>query len=423
MKFQFKPAVLGMAIVVGLTGVGVSAGSLVSAEGPAAATAPAAAFPTNVLANPDWTLEIPAGQDIESLFDFATLGTDNVYFRTEQGESSFVVQALDRKNGDKNSWKYDFRAGTKMLSGGDLAYGTNGDVYFLGKRAEDKTHTLRAVSKQGKLKWTTPVEVEIGGDLHAMPNGDILLLSSVQGPKKAEMYTLLRTFGQDGKLKSEKKVEVSRILENGQVLGDAPTLQLYASIHALSKPILDYAIPKDYMLFYNFHSNSSGPAVYPLTGGGTVIEIYKDVKIKKSKSNEAGIGSKHMMVVFDAKGKKTLERPLADDETFVTAGSGYILQKGQTFEAYDANNKRTGTQTLEGRDLWMMVAPSGEVTVTSKKDGRFYALNAKTLSKVHEVDMNADAERVRGYSFYYAGKGELYMLGRGEKTVFRYTLK
>ncbi|NGZ77241.1 hypothetical protein [Saccharibacillus alkalitolerans] len=421
MKKSIKPAMLGMAIALGITGAST-----------ASAGVAAAAAPTNALADPDWTYEVPAGQDIESLFNRATPSGSNVYFRTEKGASSFVVQAFDRKNGDRKNWTYDLRGNVQNFISGSLVYAPNGDVYFLSKKAEDKSYTIRAVNAQGKLKWTVPVKVDVGGDLSVLPNGDIVLTNSVEATKKAKGYTTFQTFSNDGKLKSEKKTTNSgifKMLDNGKVLRNGgDKVQVYSGVNALSKPILTYKLPEYGFLSIDFSTMNSAYAVYPLSGGGTLLEFYEQ-KIEEVKgggvveNDPSTLDMKRTLVGFDAKGKQTFERSLAKDEKALAVGSGFVLQKGQTLEAYDLNNKRTGAATLEGENLRVMAAPSGEVTVSSKKDGKFYALDAKTLKANYEVDMNAGAERDKGYSFYYAGKGELYTLEAGEKTVSKYTLK
>ncbi|WP_172196124.1 hypothetical protein [Saccharibacillus qingshengii] len=418
-------------LVIGVTGASAGAAAAAAAPTNASTNAPTT-VPTNVLADPDWTYEIPGDRGIESLFAWATVGGGNVNFRAESGENSFIAQAVDRKSGDKINWAYDFRGDTKVLTGGSLHYGSNGDVYFLSKKSEEKTHTIRAVDAQGKLKWTTPVKVDVGDELTVLPNGDIVLHNSVQETKKAKAYTTFQTFGSDGKLKSEKKVTDSgifKMLRNGQVLrNDTGSVKLYANVNALSKPILNLKMSEYEHLFYDFRITGSDYAVYPLNGGGTVIETYEE-KIEPGKEGEVieidpdTIDTKRKLVGFDAKGKQTFERSLAKGDNVMATGSGFVLQKGTKFEAYDIHNKRTGAAALEGKDLWMMPAPSGEVTVASKKDGKFYALDAKTLKANYEVDMNAGAERAKSYSFYYAGKGELYTLEAGEKTLSRYTLK
>lgn len=434
MNIPFKPAMLSMALVIGFTGA--SAGVAAAATAPAIASTNASTnapttVPTNVLADPDWTYEIPGDRGIESLFGWATLGGGNVNFRAERGENSFIAQAVDRESGDKVNWAYDFRGDTKVLTGGSFYYGSNGDVYFLSKKSEEKSYTIRAVDAKGKLKWTTPVKVDVGGDLTVLPNGDIVLENTVQETKKAKGYTTFHTFGSDGKLKSEKKVTGSdgfRMLSNGQVMSrDMDSLKLYASINALSKPVLKLKMSEYENLFHDFRTMGSEPAIYSLKDGGTVIETYEE-RIEPGKEGEVieidpdTIDTKRKLVGFDAKGKQTFERSLAKGDNVMATGSGFILQKGTKFEAYDIHNKRTGAAALEGKDLWMMPSPSGEVSVTSKKDGKFYALDAKTLKANYEVDMNAGADRVKGYSFYYAGKGELYTLEAGEKKLSRYTL-
>lgn len=415
MKIPFKPAMLSMAMVIGFTGA--SAGGAYAAS----------AQPVKP-SNPDWTYKVPAGQDIESWFNKATVGGDNVYFRNEQGASSFVVQSFNQKSGDKTNWTYDFRGKAQYFMGGELEYGKNGDVYFLSKQGgENKSYTVQAVNAQGKLKWTTPVKVDISGDLSVLPNGDIVVTSHTQPTKKEKEYTIFQTLGNDGKLKSEKKITDSgtfRVLNNGQVLNSGTKMQMYPGVNALSKPIISYSLPKNHMLFYDFRVTDASPAVYPLSGGGMLMEIYEEVAAPggKTDNNQSGTMDKRTLIAFDAKGKKTFARPLAEDESVMAAGNGFVLQKGQKFETYDIHNKRTATATLEGENLWMMTAPTGEVVVTSKKSGKLYALDAKTLKINHEVDMNIDAERTKAYSFYYAGKGSLYTLEAGEKTVSHYTL-
>ncbi|OWR27792.1 hypothetical protein CDO73_20790 [Saccharibacillus sp. O23] len=429
MKIRFKTAVLGMAVVIGLTG-GSAVGAAAAAPTSAAA-ATNASVPVNALASPDWTYNVPAGQNIESLFNKATTLGSNTYFRTEKGDSSFVVQAFDQKSGDQKNWSYDFRGGAQNFMGGGIEYGPNGDVYFLSKKGAEKTFTIRAVDAQGKLKWTKPVQVNLGAQLQATSKGDIVVIDTMEAAKKSPAATVFYTFGSDGKLKSEKKTTQSgifKVLDNGQVLNYGAKVQLYSSVNALSKPVLSYAVPKNQYLSYDFLSDSSDYAVYPLSGGGTLIEFYED-KIEEVKGG--GIVDKgpvtkqpeRTLIGFDAQGKKTFERVLADKESIVPAGKGFVTQKEQHFEAYDLNNKRTGTAELEGRDLLMNVAPSGEITVSSKKDGKFYALNAADLKTVHKFDLNAGADKVKAYAFYYAGKGSLYTLEAGEKTVSHYTLK
>ncbi|WP_172253224.1 hypothetical protein [Saccharibacillus deserti] len=425
MKKSFKPAMLSMAVALGITGVGA---------GGAYAAQPASEL--------DWSYKVPANLDLDSGFRFGTFAGDNLYFWAVKGNKSHIVQSFDQDNGGKDNWTYDFRGSSEILtSSGQVLHDKDGNSYFLRKKDKDKQYKLEVVNAEGKLKWETSLG---GGDVKQFQilDNDSLVVTDIAYPKNAEVVQTFSIFDKNGKLKSTKKVKASEIhnegalislLPNGQVLAQGPKIQLFRSLNDLKKPVLEHQMPKWTTIGLNGRSVDFGPAVFSLSGGQTLIQFDKsDMSAVEIKEGAQEIDPKLIkrsksLVLFDAQGVKKWERELSTKAAFVPTGDGFVLQSGNKLELYGADNKLRTGKDFEGEDLWLAKAKTtDEIVLTSEKAGTFKALDPKDLSVKYELDMNEESPAQATYSFLYEGGGELYVHatdGNVNKTVSHYTLK
>ncbi|OWR27791.1 hypothetical protein CDO73_20785 [Saccharibacillus sp. O23] len=427
MNSRFKPAVLGMAVVMGLTGV--SAGGAYAAQSESKL---------------DWSYKVPAGFDIDSGFRFGTFAGDNLYLPAVDGYNSKIVQAFDQENGDKDNWTYDFKGGAKnMTSASSTAVqDKEGNSYFLRKKDADKKYKLEAVDANGKLKWAKEVTSEAVTHLYTIDNGDIVTTGRTVPAKESDAYQTFCVFGKDGKLKTAKKVKDSdvknpgvywEVLPDGRLFANAPKLQVFKSLNDMKKPMVEYQLPKWTSVDFDVRISNFGKAIYELDGGETLIQFrIEDASAVPFKEGAQEVDlnlikQSKTVALFDASGKKKWERGLKKGEETIPTANGYVLQSGNKLELYGKDNKLKTSQTFKGSDLWMAKAKkTDEIVLTSKKDGTFLALDPKDLSVKYELDMNKVSENKSTYSFLYEGKGELYVHavdGNVNKTVSRYSLK
>lgn len=445
MRFRFKPAVLGMAMVVGVTGMG--AGSALAAQS---------------ASELDWKYDVPYGRDLGSTFaEEGVLAGDNLYIYTRESSDNVMIQAFDQEKGDTDNWTYDFKGKAKGLaSGDDIAYDKDGNSYFLRKKAGDKQYKLEAVDANGKMKWSNPVPGEggksivpnsviaksvvgeSGKQLHVAGNGDIVV-SHQTIPKKGEAYQTFYTFGKDGKLKSTKKIKGSdindksgfvTILPNDQLVTRNNKVQLFKSLNDLKKPILEYELPESTMIDLGFANSESLHSIHTYAGGGTLVglrmEDYSNTSKKAGSPDEIDITnlkSERSLILFDGKSKKVWERKLPLTAVVLPTADGFVLQNGNKFELYGKDNKLKTSKTFEGDTPRMTQAKeTDEIVVASAKSGTFLSLNPKDLSMKYELDMSEISTVKSTYAFLYEGDGELYVHAIDDnvnKTISHYSLK
>lgn len=426
MKKTFKPAMLSMAVALGITGLGAGG-----------------AYAEPSTSQLDWSYKVPAQLDLSSSFRFGTFAGDNLYLQAVEGYNSQIVQAFDQENGGKDNWTYDFKGSAKDLtSGGYATQDKNGNSYYVRKKDGDKTYKLDAVDANGKWKWTKDVGSKAIERLRVLDNGDIVVSGSVASTKKVKSHQVFYVFGADGKLKNTRKIAGSdiknegayvQLLPSGQVLAISPKLQLYKSLNDLKKPILEYELPEWNSLDFDVRVGNFGEAVYSLGGGDTLLvlreEDYSAVPFKEG-AQEVDLSivkQSKSLVLFDAKGKKKWERELWQDAAVVPTANGFVLQKDNKLELYGKDNKLKSSKTFEGDDLWLAKAKTtDEIVLTSKKAGMFKALDPKDLSVKYEIDMKKTAGEKADYSFLYEGDGELYVHTMDwdvNKTISHYSLK
>lgn len=427
MKSRFKPAVLGMAVVMGLTGV--SAGG---------------AYAKQSESKLDWSYKVPAGFDLESSFRFGTLAGDNLYLQAVEGYNSKIVQAFDQEKGDKDNWTYDFKGGAKNITsvGSTAVQDKEGNSYMLSKKDADKKYKLEAVDANGKLKWAKEVTTEAVRSIYVIDNGDIVTTGRTVPAKESNAYQTFCVFGKDGKLKTTKKIKDSdvhnsgiywEVLPDGRLYANASKLQVFKSLNDMKKPVVEYQLPKWTSVDFDVRLSNFGKAIYALDGGETLIQFRVDdesaVPFKEGAQevDQNLIKQSKTVALFDAKGQKKWERKLKQGEETIPTANGYVLQSGNKLELYGKDNKLKISQTFAGSDLWMTKAKkTDEIVLTSKKDGTFLALDPKDLSVKYELDMNKVSANQSTYSFLYEGKGELYVHavdGNVNKTVSHYLLK
>ncbi len=307
----------------------------------------------------------------------------------------------------------------------------SGNVYYAAKKDNEKSYKLYAVSAQGKLKWSKPVDVEVIGTLQIQPNEDIMLTTGSLDSKTTTLYN----FAKDGRLKKKSTVKGSpnlAVLPNGQVVNTAgKKLELYKSINDLSKPTFSYSLPKQTTVASNFRSwdKASRPAVHPFNGGHLVgLEWNEQVKSK-------GLGVEILdpaddkrsttFVFFDSKGKKVWERKLPKGAVAIPAGENLLVKNGLKLELYGPDNKLKTSKTFEAKDFMLNKAPNGEIVMSDAAGGDFYALNAKDLSVKHHISLEPSADGKKKYGFLYAGEGKLYIhdAEADGSSVSAYTLK
>ncbi|MEJ8305875.1 hypothetical protein [Saccharibacillus sacchari] len=444
MKSRFKPAVFGMAMVVGLTGLG--AGSALAAPS------------TSEL---DWKYDVPYGYDLGSSFAEGIFAGDNLYVYNRGTSDNVVIQAFDQDQGDKENWGYDFKGTAKGLTSGDsITYDQEGNSYFLRKKAGDKQYKLEAVDANGKLKWSNPVPGEggksivpdsviaksvvgeSGKQLHVLGNGDIVV-SHQTFPKTGEVYQTFYTFGKDGKVKSTKKIKGSEFgskggalvfLPDDKLINTASKFQLFKSLNDLKKPIVEYTLPKWTSIDLGFANSDSIHSIFSFGGGETLIgfrvDDYSQTSQKPGGSDEIDISNlktSKSLILFDAKGQKTWERNLAKNAVVLPTANGFVLQTGNKLELYGKDNKLKTSKTLEGSALKLSQAENtDEIVVTDAKAGTFLSLNPKDLSVKYELDLSETAAVKSTYAFLYEGAGELYVHAVDDnvnKTVSHYSLK
>ncbi|MEJ8305874.1 hypothetical protein [Saccharibacillus sacchari] len=430
MKKTFRPAVLSMAVALGITGV--SAGG--------AYAAPSANPSTSQL---DWSYKVPDQLDLASTFRFGTFAGDNLYLQAVDGHNSQIVQAFDQENGGKDNWTYDFQGDAKQLtSGGYAIQDKNGNSYYVRKKDGEQTYKLEAVDANGKLKWNKDVGSKAIERLQVLHNGDIVVSGSVAPTKTVNSHQVFYVFGADGKVKNTQKIDGSEInnsgayiklLPNGQVLAISPKLQLFKSLNDLKKPILEYELPEWNSIDFDVRGGNFGEAVYSLSGGNTLVvlreEDYSAVPFKEGAQeiDLSIVKQSKSVVLFDANGKKKWERELWQDAAIVPTADGFVLQKDNKIELYGQDNKLKTSKTVEGDDVWLAKAKTtDEIVLTSKEAGTFQALDPKDLSVKYEIDMKETAGEKADYSFLYEGDGELYvhtMDWNVNKSISHYSLK
>ncbi len=424
MKFRFKPLMLSMAMAVGV-GASLNAGS-----------AAAVANPVDKLPAADWKYDVPAGHDLGWVFDSGNATKDRLYFTlfTEQ-EGQLQTQSFDRKNGASN-WIYDFRSGAANINifSSQVVSKTNGDVYFVAKKDNEKSQKLYAVSSSGKLKWSKPIETDFTGSLEVQSNGDLLLSSISLDQKTTNVYL----FANDGKLKKKTTMNGSKnisTLSNGQVVNTTnKTIEWYKNANELKSPILSYKLPKDTTVASNFRSWGGGskvpPAIYPFNGGNLVGLVWEELPESKSpgvKILDPSIDKREFTyVLFDAKGKKVWERKIPKGAFVITAGENLLIKDGLKLELYGPDNKLKASKTFEEKDFIVYKAPNEEIAAFDKVSGEFYALSPKDLSVNHHVSLDPSTNGKAKYGFLYGGEGKLYVhdaQGENQNTVSAYTLK
>jgi len=422
MKFRFKPLMLGMAMAVGV-GASLNGGSAI------AASAQADKLPTA-----DWTYDVPAGSDLGWVFDSGNATKNRLYFTLFTPESgSTQIQSFDRKDGSKN-WIHDIKGQAQSISmfGQPIISPVSGDLYYAARKNDEKSYKLYAVSPQGKLKWSKPVDVEVIGTLQIQPNEDLMLTTGAMDGKTTTVYN----FAKDGKLKKKSTVSGSKnlaVLPNGQVANTmGQKLELYPSINNLSKPTFSYSLPKQTTVASDFRSwdNVSRPAVYPFNGGKLVgLEWNEQVKSKGPGVeilDPDTLGRSKTFVFFDSKGKKVWERKLPKDAVAIPAGENLLVKNGLKLELYGPDNKMKTSKTFESKDFLLNQAPNGEIVMYDEANGEFYALNEKNLSVNHHIELEPSADGKKKYGFLYAGDGKLYIHdaeAKGSNVVSAYTLK
>ncbi|OWR27789.1 hypothetical protein CDO73_20775 [Saccharibacillus sp. O23] len=436
MKSRFKPVVLGMAVVMGLTGISVGGTYAAQSDGKL-----------------DWSYQVPTQFKLDRLFDLGTFAGDKLYLPTLEGRNSNIVQAFGQEDGDKSRWTYDFQGSAKEMTNvtSFAVQDKEGNSYFLSKKDADKKYKLEAIDANGKLKWSKEVNDQAIGHLSVLDNGDIVASGIMTLPKNAKGSQGTQTFcifGKDGTLKATKQAKEAnnpgvnwQILPEGRVLGsgNAAKIQVFKSLDDMKKPILEYAVPQkpsvDFYIDFDVRvSNAmSFPAVYSLGGGDTLIQFRIDdmsaVPFKEGQQEVDlnTVKQSKLLVMFDANGQKKWERQLNQDEGAMPTANGYAVQRGSKIELYGKDNKLKTSKTFNGSDLWMTQAKkTDEIVVTSKKEGTFAALDPKDLSVKYELDMKKAADAKSTYSFLYEGKGELYVYsvdGSGKQTVSHYELK
>ncbi|NGZ77242.1 outer membrane protein assembly factor BamB family protein [Saccharibacillus alkalitolerans] len=421
MKFRFKPLMLGMAMAVGV-GASLNGGSAV-----------AASVQADKLPTADWTYDVPAGNDLGWVFDSGNATKDCLYFTlfTPEGGST-QVQSFDRKDGSKN-WIHNIKGEAQSISmfGQPMISPVSGDVYYAAKKDNEKSYKLYAVSAQGKLKWSKPVDVEFIGALQIQPNEDIMLTTGSLDYKTTTVYN----FSKDGKLKKKSTVSGSKnlaVLPNGQVANTiGQKLELYPSINDLSKPAFSYSLPKQTTVATEFRSwdKASRPAIYSFNGGKLVgLEWNEQVKEQGPGAKEldpADVKRSTTFVFFDSKGKKGWERKLPKGAVAIPAGENLLVKNGLKLELYGPDNKLKKSKTFEAKDFLLNKAPNGEIVMSAEAGGDFYALNAKDLSVNHHISLEPSADGKKKYGFLYAGEGKLYIhdAEADGSSVSAYTLK
>ncbi|OWA35499.1 hypothetical protein B9G55_12740 [Saccharibacillus sp. O16] len=430
MKFRFKPVVLGMAVVVGLTSMG--AGGAYAAQSDSKL---------------DWSYKVPSKSNLGYTFNLGTFAGDKLYVSSMEENKTNVLKAFGQEDGDKNNWTYDFRGGSTDITGvGSIPLqDKEGNSYYLSKKGTDKKFKLQSVDANGKLKWSKEVNDQAIGYLSILDNGDIVAFSSLNVPKNAkdsEGTWTLCTFSKDGTLKSTKQVKNTNnlgvrfeLLPNGQVLTGAneSKIQLFKSVDDMKKPILQYTLPKWTSVDFDVRVSNHGPAVYSLGGGDTLVQLRtEDMSAVPFKEGQQEVDlsiikQSKTLVMFDANGQKKWERQLNKDEGAMPTADGYVVQRGSKIELYGKDNKLKTSKTFDSSDLWMNKAKAtDEIVVTSKKDGVFMTLDPKDLTVKYELDMKKVSEAKATYLFLYEGKGELYVYAAddsGNQTVSHYELK
>lgn len=423
MKFRFKPLMLGMAMAVGV-GASLNAGGAVAA----------AAEPASKLPSADWTYDVPYGHDLGWVFDFGKATKDRLYVTLYTPEGGGTqLQSFDRKDGKKN-WIYDLKGDSESISmfGQPIISPTSGDVYYAAKKDNEKSYKLYAISSQGKLKWSKPVDVEIIGTLQIQPNEDIMLATASMDGNTTTVYN----FAKDGKLKKKSTVKGSKnlaVLPNGQIADTmGQKLELYPSINNLSKPTFSYSLPKQTTVASDFRSwdNASRPAIYPFNGGKLVGFEWNEQTKSKGPGVEILDPADHQksttFVFFDSKGKKVWERKLPKGAVAIQAGNNLLVKNGLKLELYGPDNKLKTSKTFEEAGFNLYKAPNEEIVMTNATSGEFYALDAETLSVNHHIELEPSADGKDKYGFLYAGQGKLYVHdaeAKDQNSVSAYTLK
>ncbi|OWR27793.1 hypothetical protein CDO73_20795 [Saccharibacillus sp. O23] len=421
MKFRFKPALLSLALLAGAAGAGADAPSMQAAEAEA-----------SVLPKADWAYTVPENQDLESGFAWGAPAAGRLYFDVYDksvGNGS-LIQSFAQDNGPA-PWMYDFRGDAVNMSlyRAPVVSVKNGDVYFAAKKDAEQQHTLYAVNAKGKLKWKTPVKLEVDGNLFVRGSGDIMLSTTALDFKTSTVYN----FGSDGKLKSKKVVNGAKtfaLLPRDYASATGDKLEVYKSADNLDKPLWSYPLQGGLRVAANIRSLESAPAVYPLSGGGTLVEFSK-IELKKTTKpgaqvyDPADIDEIRTLALFDAKGSKKWQRSLANDSIVLPADNGFYLQNGQKLELYGADNKLLKSKTLAEKELWLNIASDGDLVLAGKK-GQVYVLNPQDFSTVYAVQADPGQKTGTKYSFLYAGKGKLYVhetQKNGAKKITAYSLK
>ncbi|MEJ8305873.1 hypothetical protein [Saccharibacillus sacchari] len=424
MKKRFKPLMLSMAMAVGV-GASLNAGS-----------AAAATNPTDKLPTADWKYDVPAGHDLGWVFDSGNVTKDRLYVTLfSEKEGGLQTQSFDRKNGASN-WVYDFQGGAENVNifSSQVVSRTNGDVYFVGKKDNEKSQKLYAVSSSGKLKWSKAIETGLTGSLEVLSNGDLLLSSISSDQKTTHVYQ----FANDGKLKKKDTVDGSQnlsVLSNGEVVNTTnKKIEWYKNVNTLKSPTLSYKLPENTTVASNFRSwggsSKVAPAVYPFNGGNLVGLVKEELPERKTPGVEIldpSIDNREFTyVLFDAKGKKVWERKIPKGAFVITAGENLLVKDGLKLELYGPDNKLKASKTFEEKDFLVYKAPNEEIAAFDKVSGEFYALSPKDLSVNHHVSLDPSTNGKAKYGFLYGGEGKLYVhdtQGENQNTVSAYTLK
>ncbi len=280
--------------------------------------------------------------------------------------------AYSTQNG-KQLWSYN-----NLGEPGDLGttqYASNGSVYFC-NQYPDGHYKLTSLHASGKVNWKVQlpmIDNALPYELDRMKDGSLLVSVAVHTDSEGNAKSILKRYDAKGHLLQQKTV-------NGYVMAASGNrIIVDASHYKNSKTSLQHArvtvYRTDLDLLYSYTSvlefDHYDDQMAVLDNGSVLIGTYKP-----------DVGN--VLVQFDTNGKITSKRPVSDDYSIQSTGSGYLLYDHQLFKSYDASSaKPVASVTLKGTPAdanWMQPTNDGNLMMTMMD--RTYILNPSTHSIV-----------------------------------------